>query len=269
MRIDSPSNPRVKLARSLHSPKGRREAGLYLVEGPGCLAEALLYAPGIEWVAWCPDLCDELGDELADAASQARIEVVECTREAFEALSDTRSPQGIAAVLRILPATLDAIDLRDGGAVLVVHELRDPGNLGTTIRSADAFGAAGVILTGSCTDPYEPKVVRATAGSFFHLPVVEADWPQVSGWARDAKVSVYATALEAQHAIGKVGMPKRVALVIGNEAHGLPESILQDATYTVTIPMTGRAESLNAAVAAGIVLFEAQRQRTAGQSSRS
>lgn len=264
VRIDSPRNPKIKLARSLHSPKGRREAGLYLVEGPGAVAEALLYAPGIEWVAWCPDLCDALGDELADAASQAKLEVLECTREAFEALSDTRSPQGIAAVLRIEPQGLDAIDISGGGAVLVMHDLRDPGNLGTTIRSADAFGAVGVILTGSCADPYEPKVVRATAGSLFHLPVVEAEWGQVAGWARDLKVSVYATALEGSHAVGKVGIPKRVALVIGNEARGLPQSILQDATYTVTIPMSGRAESLNAAVAAGVVLFEAQRQRLAG-----
>ena len=154
------------------------------------------------------------------------------------------------------------IDIAEGGAVLVLHEIRDPGNMGTMIRSADAFGAVGVILAGSCVDPEDPRVVRSTAGSLFHLPVVQADWQQVTGWAEENRVKLYATSLDGTHPVGKVGIPKRVALVIGNEAHGLPEGVLQDSDYTVRIPMSGCAESLNAAVAAGILLFDAQRQQT-------
>ncbi len=264
MNIDSPKNRHVRVARALQTTKGRREHGLFLAEGPGAVAEALMYGRGIEWVAWCEGLADAEGDEIADAARRAHIPVHQLSDEAFRALSDTQSPQGIAAVMRIEPATLDAIHIADGGAVLVAHEIRDPGNLGAMIRSADALGAVGIVLAGQCADPYQPKVVRATTGSLFHLPVVEADWSQVKSWADDQRVSLYATALEGRHTIGKVGIPKRVAFIIGNEAHGLPESILQDATYSVRIPMSGRAESLNAAVAAGIALFEAERQKLAG-----
>ena len=266
MRIESPQNRLIKLARSLHGPKGRRETGLLLAEGPAVVAEALLYAPDIEWIAWRPDDAGEEAEALADAASQAGIEVHELSERAFDGLSPTRSPQGIAAIIRMRPADLGAIRCRpDAETILVLHDLRDPGNVGTMIRAADALGAGAVILSGSCADPYEPKVVRATAGSLFHLPVVEADWGQVVAWARDEKLSLVAAAADAPHVLGKAGLPPRAAIVIGNEAHGLPDDVLQDAAMQVRIPMPGRAESLNAAVAAGIMLYEALRARGHGQ----
>lgn len=264
MLIDSPQNPLIKRLRSLHSQKGRQEEGAYLAEGPSVVAEALMYAPGIEAVLWCEALADGEADEIADAAEQAGIRVHELSQRAFETISDTQTPQGVAAVLGIMPASLADVDVADGGCVLVLHDLRDPGNLGTMIRSADAFGARGVILSGECADPYAPKVVRASAGSMFHLPIVEADWAQVVPWAREAGVKLYAADGAGTHIAGKVGIPKRVALVIGNEGHGLPQSVLHDADYAVRIPMSGRAESLNAAVAASVLLFEAQRQLSAG-----
>jgi len=125
------------------------------------------------------------------------------------------------------------------------------------IRSADAFGGDAVVLTGSCVDPCDPKVVRSSAGSSFHLPVVEAEWEQVVGWAREHRVSLLALDLDAEHVVGKAGLPRRAGLVVGNEAHGLPERVLQDAAFRVRIPMFGRAESLNAASAATIVLYVA------------
>ena len=260
MKIESPQNRHAKLARSLHTIKGRRETGLFLAEGPAAVAEALLYAPGIEWIAWCAELDNPDADELATAARQAGIPVHEMTERAFGALSDTRAPQGIAAIMRIQPRTLASIPVEDHDlTVLVLHDLRDPGNVGAMIRSADALGAAAVILSGSCVDPYEPKVVRATAGSLFHLPVVEADWRQIAAWASDNNISLVATDLDAPHELGKAQLPARVGIIIGNEARGLPEEVLQDVALRIRIPMGGRAESLNAAVAAGIVLYEAAR----------
>lgn len=260
MTIDSPQNQHVKLARSLHSAKGRRDTGLFLAEGPGVVGEALMCAPGIQWVALCPELAGEDADELADAAAQAGIPIHELAERAFKALSDTRAPQGIAAVLRMQPATLDAIPVSDDTrVVLVLHDVRDPGNLGTMLRTADAFGAAATILTGDCADPHSPKAVRASAGALFHLPVVEADWPQVRGWAADSNTSLLAADIEGEHLLGKVGLSPRLGVIIGNEAHGLPPQVLSDVPLRVRIPMPGRAESLNAASAAAVMLYEAQR----------
>lgn len=260
MPIDSPHNARVKLARSLHAAKGRQEAGLFLAEGPGVVAEALRYASGIAWVAWCPELGSDDAGEIADAATQAGIEVLELSQRAFRALSDTRNPQGIAAVIRLDPPDLTCQRVPEGPArVLVLHEVQDPGNAGTMIRTADAFGAAAVMVVPPGADPYEPKVVRATAGSLFHLPVVEADWRQVVGWARASSFALVAAGADASCELGRVRLPERAAIVIGNEAHGLPQQVLQDAALKVRIPMPGRAESLNAAVAAGVLLYEAAR----------
>lgn len=262
MRIESPRNRLVRFARSLHGPKGRGETGLFLAEGPAIVAEALLYAPDIEWVAWRPVATTEDAEALAEAAAESGIKVYVMSERAFAAISATRSPQGIAAIIRIPLADLGMIRCRpEAETILILHDLRDPGNVGAMIRTADALGAGGVILTGSCADPHDPKVVRATAGSLFHLPVIEADWRQVVGWARDEKLSLVAAAADVPHVLGKAGFPPRAAIVIGNEARGLPDDVLQDAAMQVRIPMPGRAESLNAAVAAGIMLYEALRAR--------
>ncbi len=261
MRIDSSQNQYVKLAKSLHSAGGREDAGLFLAEGPTVVAEALLYAPDIEWVAWCPDSDDPDCEALADAARQAAIPVHELSERSFGAMSDARTAQGIAAVLRIRRLDLTAVSVAAGPALaLVLHEVRDPGNLGTMIRSADAFGACAVVLSGSCVDPWEPKVVRATAGSLFHLPIVEAQWRQVTGWAADHGFSLVAAVVDATHVLGRVPLPPRAAIVIGNEAAGLPDEVLRQTSFGVRIAMSGAAESLNAAVAAGILLYEARRQ---------
>jgi len=259
--IESPHNQLVKTARSLHDRKGRELAGLFLAEGPSVVAEALAYAPGIEWIAWCPALGDETGRELVDAARGAGLTLHEMSERAFTALSDARSPQGIAAVLQIRASSLNVVRPEGDAVFLVLHEVRDPGNLGTMIRTADALGAQAVVLCGKCVDQYEPKVVRATAGSLFHLPVVEATWRQTKSWAEEHEIVLAATSLDATLELGLSPLPSRLALVIGNEAHGLPDEVLQDARLRVRIPMRGRAESLNAAVAAAIVLYEASRDR--------
>ena len=260
MRIESAQNQHVKLAQSLHTAKGRREAGLFLAEGPRVVSELLMYGRGIEWIASCPELGEGEGKELADAGGQAGIPVHEMDERAFRALSDARTPQGIAAVVRIQPWDLASLHVPSGVCVLLVlHELRDPGNLGSMIRAASAFAAGAVILTADCADPYMPKAVRSSAGALFHLPIVEADWAQVVRWSADAKVSLVAADVEAEHVLGKAGLPQRAAIVIGNEAHGLPAEVLQEVALRVRIPMPGRAESLNAAAAAAILLYETSR----------
>jgi RNA methyltransferase, TrmH family len=222
------------------------------------VAEALLHAADIRWVACCPEIAGEDAGAVAAQAAEAGITVNMLSRRAFEALSDTRSPQGLAAVVRARRADLSAlIPEAEAFTVLVLHDVRDPGNVGSMIRSADALGATGIIMVAHCADPWEPKAVRATAGSLFHLPVALAGWRQVSAWARDNAIGVVAAVATGHHVLGKADLPPRCALVIGNEAHGLPPEVLQDAALAVRIPMLGHAESLNASAAAAILLYEA------------
>lgn len=256
--IDSPQNPQVKLFAALATPKGRREQKLFPVEGlnaVGSLIEAG-WTPEIGYV--CPEL---LGDETLAARLQAAARLcLELSPRAFKALSDTVSPQGIAAAAR-LPRTVLA-DLPEGpGVFLALHELRDPGNMGTMIRSADAAAAAGVIAVDDCVDFFAPKVVRASTGSLFHVPLATCTREEFLAWAQATGTALVATDAEVPGSLSEMIFPQRTALVLGNEAHGLPEALLTASDIQVRIPMPGRAESLNAAVAAGILLYEYIRQR--------
>lgn len=257
--IDSPQNALIKLARTLHSSRGRRDCGLFLAEGPALVAEALATPREIEWIACCPELAGDEAGALAAQAIESGVQVHMLSRRAFEALSDTRTPQGLAAAARVRRADLSALalDAPQPFTALALHDVRDPGNVGSMIRCADALGATGVALIAHCADPWEPKAVRASAGSLFHLPLALAGWRQVAAWARDNAVGIVASAATGQHLLGEADLPERCLLVIGNEAHGLPAEVLQDAAMTVRIPMLGRAESLNAAAAAAILLYEA------------
>lgn len=256
--IDSPQNPQVKRFSALATPKGRREQRLFPVEGVNAVAALIAagWTPEIGYV--CPELLD---DEVLCARLQAAARVcLELSPRAFKALSDTVSPQGIAAAVR-LPRTVLA-DLPAGpGVFLALHELRDPGNLGTMIRSADAAAAAGVIAVDDCVDFFAPKVVRASAGSLFHVPLATGTGAEFLAWARATDTALVAADPVAPTALREALLPARCALLVGNEAHGLPEALLTASDLQVRIPMPGRAESLNAAVAAGILLYEYIRQR--------
>ena len=257
MLIDSPQNPQVKFARTLQTSKGRKEHKLFFAEGPAVVAEALMYSPGIEWIAWCPELANDDVTDLAGAAVESEITVFEMSNRAFTAMSDTRSPQGIAAVIHQPYLRLSDIMLPLGACrILVLHDMRDPGNVGTMIRSADALGATAVVLTAHCADPYEPKVVRATAGSLFHLPVVEIMWAELEVWAKTNDFALVTSCPTAKYELGDAKLPERALVIVGNEAHGLPEDILQQSDLMVKIPMRGKAESLNASTAAAIILYE-------------
>jgi TrmH family RNA methyltransferase len=256
--IESAQNPQVKLLQSLATAKGRQEHGLFLVEGAHAVAE--LIATG-----WTPEIgcvCPALlaNEDLAMRLEATSRTFLEMSERAFKAISDTVTPQGVAAAVRVPRGRVR--DLPPGaGVFLVVHEGRDPGNMGTMIRTADAAGAAGVIAVDDCVDFFSPKVVRATAGSLFHVGLAACTSAEFLTWAAETGTALLATHLHARQTPAEVTFPERVALLIGSEAHGLPEALLTASDIQVTIPMPGRAESLNAAVAAGILLYETIRQR--------
>lgn len=255
--IDSPHNQHVMLFRSLATSAGRREHGLMQVEGLRMLEEALAWGGTVAWAAICPTrLKGPRARALLDGLQERGVPVVSMTERAFQAMSDTVGPQGIAAACAIPHANLEDITLGTRARLLAMHELHDPGNMGTTIRIAAAFGCAGAIAVDECADFFSPKVIRASAGSIFHLPLVKASWEEFSHWATEQGVCLVATAAGAELSCAEAKYPLHAALVVGSEAHGLPQRVLTAADIVVRIPMFGAAESLNAAVAAGIVMYE-------------
>jgi RNA methyltransferase, TrmH family len=263
--IESPQNRIPKLLRALHTKKGRAEHGLALVEGPNGLADALA-AKRLAFLAWCPDVADEaVVQPLLRKAERGGIPVHELTRKAFAATADTATPTGLLGAAGVHLLRLTELSLAGKSVTfLALHEIRDPGNAGTMIRSADAFGARAVIAVGGCVDLYDPKVVRATAGATFRLPLAEATWDEFRAWTKAGEVSIIAADLAGKTSLPQLQWPARSAILIGNEAHGLPPEVASRAGVRVKIPMPGRAESLNAAVAAGIMLYAANNRISQG-----
>lgn len=206
-----------------------------------------------------------LDDPSVKEASTRGIRVRETAEGSLSKVLDLKSPRGIAAVARsaTLPfATLAGAAVRDSRPLLVLVELQDPGNTGTLVRVAEATGCAGVVLTPGSVDLHNPKTVRATAGALFRVPVAEGVAVETLLEECDAAgIPTIATVGGGGGAPEEVPLAGTFALLIGAEAHGLPESVLDRSARRLTVPMEGQVESLNAAVAGSVILFEAARQR--------
>ena len=248
-RIESPKNVRVKQWKKLQTKKGRDETGLFLLEGFHLVEEAVKSrAPLVELMV------DER--TAIPPGWDVSVPVVIVTEAVMKAISSTETPQGIAAVCRQLPAELEGVK-----TALLIDAVQDPGNLGTMIRTADAAGIDAVILGEGCADVYNPKVVRATQGSLFHLPVVKGDLAQWIARFKEQGIPVYGTALENAVDYRTVPPSSSFALLVGNEGSGVRREWLEMTTETIYIPIYGQAESLNVAVAAGILLYSLQAVR--------
>ncbi len=256
--ITSPHNQHVKLFRSLAAAKGRREHGLFAIEGVHLVEEMIAAGVRAKVGYVCPELLKE--QTPARRLKKHADTMVAVAAPVFREMSDTVTPQGIAAAVALPRHSLEALPASPGVA-LAVHEVRDPGNMGTMIRTADAAGALGVLAVGDCVDLYAPKVVRAAAGAMFHLPLVAVSEAALLAWSHETGVALVATVVGDGTPLPAAELPERCAILIGSEAHGLPEALLTACQVRVTIPMPGRAESLNAAIAAGVLLYEYNRQR--------
>ena len=255
--ISSPANPKIKLIRNLHAKRAAREAeGLFVVEGVRLVEEALR-APGAPRLALYADGLDARAQAALEQA-QARGAAVELvTPQVMAAASDAETPPGLLAVVPLPTRTPPALL----SLALVLDGLRDPGNLGTILRTADAAGVQAVFLAPGTVDAYNPKVVRAAMGAHFHLPLLALGWEALT--ERLAGLALWLAEARAGVAYQQVDWRAPSALIIGSEAAGPSPAARRLASSPVNIPMPGQAESLNAAVAAGIILFEAARQRLA------
>ena len=253
----SVKSDRVGAVRRLANRTFRAKVERFLAEGPQAVREAVAFRPeAVDEIFAVPDSGEAVA-RVAEQAASAGLRVTEVPERVLLAMTETVHPQGIAAVCRYLDADPAAI-LTGARLVVVLHEIRDPGNAGTILRTADAAGADGVILTGDSVDVYNGKCVRSTAGSLFHLPFAQVDdVAEVVTQARDAGLRVLATSgsaerdLMALQAAGALAAP--TAWIFGNEAHGLPAEVPAD--ELVAIPVFGQAESLNLAGAAAVCLY--------------
>lgn len=244
--IESKKNPRVKEWKKLQTKKGRDRSGCFLIEGYHLVEEAL--DAGVT-------LTEVIVQGKADLPLEWNLDdlaIYEVTTSVMKDISETEHPQGVAAVCRKRELSLPE-DLK--GQYLLVDAVQDPGNVGTMIRTADAAGLKGIVLGEGCTDPYNGKVLRATQGSLFHLPVVEGDLYQWVDELKRQQVCVFSTALEDGQTYTSIQAPDHFALIVGNEAGGVDPTLLDKSDQQLTIPIEGKAESLNVSVATGILLY--------------
>jgi TrmH family RNA methyltransferase len=252
--ITSRSNARVKALRASFSGKAARPGELLGLEGEHLIVEALRSGLGFETV-----FVREGSEAVLERAGLEGLragELVVLSADVFGSAVDTASPQGIAATI-VLPAPVVAAE--GDGPVLVLEDLQDPGNLGTLLRSAEAFGARQVMVTLGTVSVWNPKVVRASAGSVFRVPVQRATMSEIAGWLREQEIELYAAVLHDATSVLEARLRSRCALMIGNEGAGLSAEALGLAQHRVRIPCA--VESLNAAVAGSTLLYEAMRQR--------
>ena len=249
-RITSLKNPKVQAWRSLKERKGRKETGCFLVEGRKMVAEALASSFPVAAV-----LVDEARLAEFSLPDEGRlpegVDVFLLPEHVLAAVCDTKTPQGVAAVVRMAEPGMS------GQRLVALDGVQDPGNVGTIIRTADAAGFDGVLLSGQCADPFSPKVLRATMGSVFRMALrVTDDLPGALEALRLSGYAVLSSQLDGEP-FGPVarGVSAPFALVIGSEGSGVSEPVRRLATHRVALPMRGGAESLNAAVAAGIMMY--------------
>ena len=259
MELTGLQNPVVKAAAELKQKKYRTQNGLYLAEGLRTAEEAVAYK-AVESLFYVATDDDRTMRLLEDAAMQ-NIKLVCVNENVMKKIADTETPQGIIAVCKMRQPKLENL-LASGKMLLVLDRVGDPGNIGTMLRTADAAGIGGLVLLKGCADIYAPKTVRSSMGSLFHIPVLSGVSEQeFVNAAKKAGYDLLVTCLDGADNLYKADLSGRIAFVMGNEAGGVSETLLEKADKRVYIPMAGRAESLNVAMAAGIVMFEALRRK--------
>lgn len=254
--IISADNKTFKKAVQFKQKKYRDEQNRYLIEGPNLIYEAYRSNFDIEMILQSEDYCSR--DAFLD------IPTVTMRSKLFRKLSNTENPQGILAIVKKRIYTEEEFFPQKAASsnLVVLDRLQDPGNIGTILRTADAAGFNGAILLKGTADIYSPKIVRATAGSLFRLPVLIVDTPgQVIELLAKYRKKIICTAPNCSNNYYDVDMQKDTAVIIGNEGNGVCDEFLTKSDYLVKIPMEGPIESLNVAISAGILMYESVRQR--------
>jgi TrmH family RNA methyltransferase len=246
----------LTLARDLRRRKAREKRGLFVAEGVRAVEELVRSSLQIQGILIAPQLGEApRGAALVAAIRERGVTVESVAANEFASAAETESPQGVLALARIPTSTLDEIPAAESLRLLILDAVQDPGNVGTLVRTAAALGAAGTIALPGTVDLWNAKVVRSAMGSHFHHTAIHATWDELSAFRSKRGLALWG-ADAAGSPIGTEPPPKRLGLVVGNEGAGLTDLVRTSCDRLVSIPMSPRAESLNVAVAAGILLHE-------------
>lgn len=262
--ITAYSNPLIKRVRNLRDKRHRREEGLFLAEGLRILTEA-------RETGRLPEMLFFGRDSAAHPLVRALItdveatggEAIETTADILSKLSGKDNPQAVVGVFAEFARTLQSLDRGNAGIWLVAERLRDPGNLGTILRTGDAVGAGGLILIGECVDPFSVEAVRASMGALFTVPVVQSDWADFLAWLRQGPGQLVGLSLDTDNEYRAAEYSAPTFLLTGNEAQGMPADYAAACDLLVKMPMLGKADSLNAAVATAVMAYEVLAQQRA------
>lgn len=248
-RIESTKNERVKQWKKLSTKKERDRTGLFLIEGFHLVEEAIKSGVHIE------ELIVAEHAIIPASWNVAHIPMTIVTNDVMKTISDTETPQGIAAVCKQLHWNVDDVQ-----TALFIDAVQDPGNVGTIIRTADAAGVDVVVVGEGSADIYNAKVIRATQGSLFHFPVIKEDIGQWIARFQNRHIPIYGTSLQHGVDYRSVAPSSSFALIVGNEGSGVNEQWLKQTTTNLYVPIYGKAESLNVAIATGILLYHLQKK---------
>ncbi|PLT32329.1 RNA methyltransferase [Bacillus sp. V5-8f] len=244
--IESAKNPKVKQWKKLLTKKERDKTGKFLIEGFHLVEEALKEKNLVQQVILSQEVEVPLRFKLDG------IEVIHAANDVLNAISDTETPQGIVAI-----CGQKQVDINESNParLLLIDAVQDPGNIGTMIRTADAAGMDAVILGEGCADLYNPKTIRSTQGSVFHLPILKRNLAETIDWLITRDIPVYGTALDGGVSFEETEKSEAFALLVGNEGQGVSKDLLSKATKNLYIPIYGKSESLNVGIAAGILMY--------------
>ena len=260
--LSSPANPKVKRIISLRRPEWRKKSQTFIIEGYPELKQALTSAVSVSEVYFYPAFFTQ-GDEpviLAQAKKRGAA-LFEVNARVYERISFGKRKEGILAIARQLKISLDGLKLKDNPLFVVLEQIEKPGNLGAVIRTADAVGVDAVIACDSATDIYNPNVVRSSLGALFTTPVISLEAQKTISWLKVRNIKIICATVGAELIYTSVNFKQPCAIVLGSEENGLSLRWRESSDYQVGIPMQGKVDSLNVSVAAGVILFEALRQR--------
>ena len=249
------SNPLVKQARGLRDKKNRRREGLFLAEGLRILTEAR-EAGVLPEMLFYSDSSHPLLRRLIDETEAQAGEAVETNADILHKISGKDNPQTVLGIYRAFDTGLATIDRSSAPLWIVAQALRDPGNIGTILRTGDAVGAGGLILVDECADPFSVEAVRASMGALFTQRIAAAPWDEFRAWLRSGEGQLIGASLNAALDYQQPSYARSAFILVGNEQAGLPEAYERECDLLVKIPMLGKADSLNAAVATAVIAYE-------------
>ena len=254
--ITSRSNSSIKLISQLRNSRNRRDSDLFFVEGIKPVGDAFTAGWDLEFIVYSPELLhSQFALETVAKAKSQNFEIIEVSEDVFRYLSEKDGPQGIGAVVHSRFQALETIQA-NGGVWIGLDSVQNAGNLGTIIRTADAAGAAGIILIGNCVDPFSTEAVRSSMGAIFAVKIIRVDLESFLAWHQDKHFEIVGTSDKSALDFKNTSYDKNMILLMGSEQKGMQPDLAKICSKIVSIPMRGTSDSLNLAVATGIILYE-------------